>query len=184
MHPCRPLSVDIDEYLEDAVRAKQQLDAERWRAELRPRAVRHFAARATKLPWSRALLKAAIEELYPDDLFPEIVGDLDRVPRQRWPQVLAVAVALRRSWRRDGLARMAARLRLSPAITSATPRSSRRTRPSRAQFSGSPRPRQGAPLRFAPAGGAGGLDRALGRATGRHLRAGRAVLKTFSKGDH
>ena len=34
MHAIRPLSVDIDEYLEDAVRAKHQLDADRWRAEL------------------------------------------------------------------------------------------------------------------------------------------------------
>jgi hypothetical protein len=151
VHSCRPLSVDIDEYLEDAVRAKHQLDAERWRAELRPRAVRQFAARATKLPWSRALLKATVEELYPDDLFAEIVGDLDRVPRRLWPQVLAVAVALRHSWRRDGLARIASRLRLSSATTASTHRSSHRTRPSRSQFSGSPRPRQGAPLRFAPA---------------------------------
>ena len=151
MHACRPLSIDIDEYLEDAVRAKQQLDAERWRAELRPRAVREFAARATKLQWSRALLKAAIEELYPDDLFAEIVGDLDRVPRRLWPQVLAVAVALRHSWRRDGLARIASRLRISLATTSSRARSHRQSRPSRTRFSGSPRPRQGAPLRFAPA---------------------------------
>ena len=151
MHACRPLSIDIDEYLEDAVRAKHQLDAERWRAELRPRAVREFAARATKLQWSRALLKAAVEELHPDDLFAEIVGDLDRVPPRLWPQVLAVAVALRHSWRRDGLARIASTLRMSIATTSSRARSHRPTRPSRTRFSGSPRPRQGAPLRFAPA---------------------------------
>ena len=176
MHAIRPLSVDIDEYLEDAARAKQQLDAERWRAELRPRAVRQFAARATKLQWSRALLKAAIEELYPDDLFAEIVGDLDRLPRRRWPQALAVAVALRDSWRRDGLTRLASRLRLSLQQTPI--RSDRHSRPSRARFFGSPRACQGAPLRFARA--RRGLAALTGTRSshGRHSRDGRALLRT------
>ena len=151
MDAIRPLSVDIDEYLEDAVRAKHQLDADRWRAELRPRAVREFAARTTHLSWSRQLLKAAIEELYPDGLFAEIVGDLDRVPSRRWPQALAVAIALRHSWRRDGVTRIASRLRVSTATPSSTCRTRRHTRPSRTRFSGSPRLRQGAPLRFARA---------------------------------
>ena len=35
---------DVDSLLEDAVRTKQQLDTERWRKELRPRAMRLFAA--------------------------------------------------------------------------------------------------------------------------------------------
>ena len=60
---------DIDRQLEDAARAKQQLDAERWREQVRPRAMRLFAARTAKLHGSRALLKLLVEELYPDDLF-------------------------------------------------------------------------------------------------------------------
>jgi hypothetical protein len=44
-------------------------------AELRPRAIRNSAMRATRLSSSRALLKAAIEELYPDALVAEIVGN-------------------------------------------------------------------------------------------------------------
>src|SRR5258708_7460562 len=59
---------------------------------------------------ARALLKLLVEELYPDDLFTELVGNLDCVPRRRWPQVVAIAIALRHSWRRDGLARIAKRL--------------------------------------------------------------------------
>jgi len=114
MREIHPLFTDIDRYLEEALRAKQQLDAQRWRDELRPRAVRLFAARATKLRWSRALLKLVIKELYPDDLFKELVGDLDHVPPRRWPGVIAVAVALRHSWRRDGLARFTRRLRVHP----------------------------------------------------------------------
>jgi hypothetical protein len=80
------------------------------------------------------------------------VGNLDRVPRQQWPHVIAIAVALRHSWRRDGLSRIARKLRISTITNPSHERSHRRsTRPSRHRFSGSPRPRQGSPLRFDPA---------------------------------
>ena len=152
MRAFRHLFLDIDRQLEDAARAKQQLDAERWREECRPRAMRLFATRTAKLTWSRALLKFVVAELFPDDLFTELVGNLDRVPRQQWPHVIAIAVALRHSWRRDGLSRVARRLRISVATDRSHKRSARpHTRPSPHRFSGSPRPRQGAPLRFAPA---------------------------------
>ena len=104
MREIHDLSFDIDRFLEDAARAKQQLDVERWREELRLRALRLFASRTTKLQWTRALLKLVVRELHPDDLFSELIGNLDRVPRRRWPQVVALAVALRHSWREDGLA--------------------------------------------------------------------------------
>jgi hypothetical protein len=61
---------------------------------------------------ARSLLTLLVEELYPDDLFTELVGNFDRVPRRRWPQV-AITIALRHSWRRDGLARLAKRLGVS-----------------------------------------------------------------------
>jgi hypothetical protein len=115
MREIHDLSFDIDRFLEDAVRAKQELDAERWREELRPRALRLLAARTTKLQWSRALLKLVIHELYPDDLFSELIGNLDRVPQRRWPQVIALAVALRHSWRQDGLTRLVRSLRINAA---------------------------------------------------------------------
>jgi len=113
MREIRHVVIDIDRQLEDAARAKQPLDAQRWREELRPRAMRLFAARTAKLTWSRALLKLLVEELYPDDLFTELIGNLDRVPRRQWPRVVAIAVALRHSWRRDGLARIATCLHVS-----------------------------------------------------------------------
>ena len=146
--------VDIDRYLEDAVRAKHQLDAEHWRDVIRPRAMHLFSTRAAKLTWSRALVKLIVEELFPDDLFTELVGNLDRVPPRQWPHVLAIAVALRHSWRRDGLSRVARQLRVSLAakdLTARRIRTSPHPRPSRSRFSGSPRPRQGSPLRFDPA---------------------------------
>jgi hypothetical protein len=180
MREIRQAVIDIDRFLEDAVRAKQQLDAERWQQELRPRELRRFAVSTRKLRWSRALLKLVVEELYPDHLFTELVGDLDRVPGRRWPRVLAIAVALRRSWRREGIAQLARHLHISLAANCDS-RSHRReslshrSRPSRIQFSGSPRPSQGFPLRSNPSRGCG-LDRALGRASDRPLRDGRAVL--------
>jgi hypothetical protein len=126
------LRFDIDRQLEDAARAKQQLDAERWRDELRPRAMRLFAARTAKLAWSRALVKLVVSELFPDDLFTELVGNLDRVPRRQWPHVVAIAVALRQSWQRDGLTRIARRLRVSLTMQPRHKRpQSHRSRPSR-----------------------------------------------------
>ena len=107
MRELRHLFNDLDRQLEEAARANQRLDADRWREELRPRTMRLFAARTAKLPWSRALVKAIVEKLYPDDLFTELVGNLDRARPRQWPQALAIAVALRHSWRHDGLARIA-----------------------------------------------------------------------------
>jgi hypothetical protein len=151
MREVRLLVHDIDRYREEAARAKQQLDAERWREQLRPHAMRLFAARTATLHGSRALLKLLVEELYPDDLFTELVGDLDRVPRRRWPQVIAIAVALRHSWRRDGLATVAKRLHVSLATHTLNDTSiTRNTRPSRRRLFGSPRPSQGSPLRCDP----------------------------------
>src|SRR3954452_17957142 len=106
MREIHDLSFDIDRFLEDAARVKQQLDIGRWREELRLRALRLFASRTTKLQWTRALLKLVVRELHPDDLFAELIGNLDRVPRRRWPQVVALAVALRHSWRQHWLARI------------------------------------------------------------------------------
>jgi hypothetical protein len=40
MREIRQALVNIDAYLEEAARAKQRLDAERWRDEQRPRAMR------------------------------------------------------------------------------------------------------------------------------------------------
>jgi len=110
MREIRHVAVTIDPYLEEAARAKRELDAERWRNEQRPQAMRLFAARTGTLTWSRALLKLIVAELFPDDLFTELIGNLDRIPRRRWPQVIAIAVALRHSWRRHGLEQIAKRL--------------------------------------------------------------------------
>ena len=154
MHERRQLFRDINRQLDDAARARQQLEAERWRETLRPRVMRIFAARTAKLPCSRALLKLVVEELYPDDLFRQLVGNLDRVPLRRWPQVVAIAVALRHSWRRDQLVRIAKRLHVSLKTTVAHhTNQTNKHRPSRTRLFGSPQPCQGFPLRSNPVRG-------------------------------
>ena len=108
MRKFRLLADDIDRHLQDA--------------QLRPHTMWQFAARTTRLHGSPALLKLVLEELYPDDLFTKLVGDLHRVPLRRWPQGLTIAVALRQcSWRRDGLATIARRSRSSLADQRFTP---------------------------------------------------------------
>ena len=154
MHERDHVFRDIDRQLEDAVRATHQLDAERWREQLRPGAMRIFATRTAKLTCSRTLLKLLVDELYPDDLFTELVGNLDRVPLRRWPQIVAIAIALRHSWRRDGLVRIANRLRVP--LTAAIAHHVNQTnnhRPSRTRLCGSPQPCQGFPLRSNPVRG-------------------------------
>jgi hypothetical protein len=166
MREIRGHVTDIDRHVEEALRATQQLDAERWRTERRPRVLRLCAARARTLAWSRALLKVVVEERYPDDLFAELVGRLDRVPRRQWPCVIAVAVALRHRWRRDGLTRVARRLRVSLA-TSPLPHGGSTVPVPDHHVADSPaRLDPVKALRCAPTprGGAHGLDGTLGRA--------------------
>ena len=61
MREIRCAVVDLDHYLEEAARAKQHLDAEHWRDEVRPRALRLFAARTAKLTWSLALVTLIVD---------------------------------------------------------------------------------------------------------------------------
>jgi hypothetical protein len=75
------------------------------------------------------------------------------VPSRHWPGVLAIAVALRRSWRHGQLTTFAQRLGVSlPKSDIVRERlTAARSRPSRSRCSGSPRPRQGSSLRSDPA---------------------------------
>jgi ParB/RepB/Spo0J family partition protein len=83
--------------------AKQRAEQERWRNELRPRAVRLIAERTAKLPWSPMLLRLLLEEIRPDELFLEVLGKPDRIAVKHYPQALAIALALRHGWQRDDL---------------------------------------------------------------------------------
>jgi len=90
--------------------ARQRAEQERWRSELRPRAVRLIAERAAKLPWSPMLLRLLLEDIRPDDLFLDVFGKPDRIAAKHYPQALAVALALRHSWQRQDLLTFSKRL--------------------------------------------------------------------------
>ena len=92
-------------------RARQQQELRRWRLEARPSALRKIAARARSLRWSRNLVSLVLYELGIDHVA-ELIGPLRRMPPSRYPQAIAVSIALRHSWRPDDLARIARRLHL------------------------------------------------------------------------
>jgi len=171
----RQLFLDIARQLDEAARAKQQTDAECWRRELRPRAMRLIAARTRRLAWSRALVSLLLNELQPDDLFTEIVGAFNRITPSRFPQAVAIALLLRHSWRQVDLTRIAKRLGIT--LTTKTLRNIH----SNGRHHESDSPARLGPVKAlrsapTPTSGADGLDRALGRARGRHLRDGRHRL--------
>jgi hypothetical protein len=95
---------------QEEVWEKQRVETERWRTELRPRAMRVVADRTVKLPWSRMLLRLLLEDIRIDDVFLEVVGKPETLPVSRYPQAVAVALALRHSWRREDLATFSKRL--------------------------------------------------------------------------
>ncbi|MGE3841254.1 MAG: ParB/RepB/Spo0J family partition protein [Vicinamibacterales bacterium] len=90
--------------------ARQRAEQERWRSELRPRAVRLIAERAAKLSWSPMLLRLLLEDIRPDDLFLEVLGKPDRIGVKHYPRALAIALALRHSWQRQDLLTFSKRL--------------------------------------------------------------------------
>jgi hypothetical protein len=50
--------------------------------------MRFLASRTTTLTWNRALVRLLLDELQSeDDLFPEIVGSLDRTPTEAVPAI-------------------------------------------------------------------------------------------------
>lgn len=80
---------------------RQRVDAERWRTELRLRAVRVVADRTSKLPWSRMLLRLLLEDIRIDDVFLDVMGKPEALPVSKYPQAIAVALAIGHSWQRE-----------------------------------------------------------------------------------
>jgi hypothetical protein len=75
----------------------------RWRHSQRVRTLRRFVKRSAQQRWSRSLLRLLFYELGVGDDFSEFVGPLENVPARRYPQAVAVALALRHSYRKDML---------------------------------------------------------------------------------
>ena len=84
----------------------------------RRRVLRSLVARTQKIPWSANLVDVLIEELYVEDEFRALLGDPEVLPRRRYPQAIALALALRHSWRPDDLACILGRLGFRTKLTS------------------------------------------------------------------
>ena len=103
------IEADAERKRQEAQWARQREAEERWRTQLRPRALQLIASRTAKLPWSRGLMATLLEDLNIDGAFTELVGRPQGLPTRRYPQAIAVALALRHSWRREELVKFARR---------------------------------------------------------------------------
>ena len=56
------------------------------------------------------LLRLLLEDIRPDELFLDVLGKPDRIAAKRYPQAIAVALALRHGWQRDDLVMFSKRL--------------------------------------------------------------------------
>ena len=92
---------------------RPRTETECWRALVRSKALRLIAESTTGLPWTNDLLTLLLDELYVDDFFTVLVGPPHRLPVSLYAQAVAMAIALRHSWRPDDLADVAQRLGVS-----------------------------------------------------------------------
>jgi hypothetical protein len=65
------------------------------------------------MKWSATLFEALLEEFHLDDLFVDLVGDPQSLSSSHYPRAVAVALALRHSWRPDDLSDLVSRLGIS-----------------------------------------------------------------------
>src|SRR5688572_7017151 len=79
-----------------------------WRAHDRLERLELLTDSAAPLRWSPGLLRLVLEELHVEDEFISLMGQPNTSPERRYPQAVAVAVALRRA-SSAGPARVAAR---------------------------------------------------------------------------
>jgi hypothetical protein len=84
-----------------------------WRNDQRAQSLQLFTERSKHLIWSPALLRLLLEELWIEDELVSLIGAPGRLSVSRYPQAIAVALALRHSWRPDDLRGVAKRLGIS-----------------------------------------------------------------------
>jgi hypothetical protein len=92
-------------------RLEHALSEARWWRNQRLAILRRFVTRTEHQRWSPALFRLLVDELVQSDDFDKLIGPLDSVPKYRYPQVIAVALAVRFSYREDLLRRFMARVR-------------------------------------------------------------------------
>lgn len=81
-----------------------------WLDDWRTNALADFAVKVRGLTWTRTLFLSLLDELRVGDDFEVIIGSPTRLAPARYPEAVAVAIALRRSWRPEDLAAVTASL--------------------------------------------------------------------------
>lgn len=84
-----------------------------WRQAQRLDALRALVVRTASMRWSPRLLRVLLDELHVDGALTPLIGALQSLPSSRFPQAVALAIALRHSWRPDDFAGIAKRLGLA-----------------------------------------------------------------------
>ena len=84
-----------------------------WLRRDRARKLSDFVRRIDRLDWNLTLLQTLLEELYCDDADDGVaayLGNLSALPANRYPQAIAMALALRHSWQAADFDRLLSRL--------------------------------------------------------------------------
>ena len=80
-----------------------------WRKK-RLRRLQALADSLSELRWSPALLHRLIDEMRVDEDFAAVLADPTKISTRRYPQAVAIAIALRNSWRPDLFVRISREL--------------------------------------------------------------------------
>jgi len=81
-----------------------------WRRNRRLPTLRRFVLRTVDLHWSATLINVLLDELIVGDELEELIGPTRQLPRARYAQAVAVALAVRYSYREDLLRAFVRRL--------------------------------------------------------------------------
>src|SRR3954466_1290674 len=83
----------------------------KWRIAHRVRLLQRFTQEAAGFAWTPGLLTLLLEELHVEEIVRDLIGDPTTLPRRSYPQIVAVVLAFRHSWRPDDLRTTLRRLR-------------------------------------------------------------------------
>ena len=101
-------------------RARRVTETCEWRTCVRPLILTKLVEQTRSLRWSPQLVDLLLEELHISDDFDRLIGPTAGRSVSRYPQLLAIALALRHSWCPQDLARVVRRLRLSTSLPTST----------------------------------------------------------------
>ena len=83
-----------------------------WHCTKRTPSVLRLVRHTKGIRWTPGLLEILLDELFVTDDFVALLGHPIDLPVDRYPQAVAVAMALRHSWRQDDFRRFIRRLRV------------------------------------------------------------------------